>query len=59
MKLASTLHAQVAVRAAVRLQPRRLAILLAATALLALSLLSLFSPITLPSRSSSGPPVLR
>ena len=40
MKLASTLHAQVAVRAAVRPQPRRLAILLAATALLALSLLS-------------------
>jgi pimeloyl-ACP methyl ester carboxylesterase len=40
MKLASTLHAQVAVRAAVRLQPPRLAILLAATALLALSLLS-------------------
>ena len=40
MKLASTPHAQVAVRAAVRPQPPRLAILLAATALLALSLLS-------------------
>ena len=40
MKRASTLHAQVAVRAAVRPQPPRRAILLAATALLALSLLS-------------------
>jgi hypothetical protein len=36
MKAASTLHAQVAVRAAVRPQPPRLAILLAAAALLML-----------------------